>query len=84
MGSETEECVVRELSLLQTLRIHTTKKRAHAIRMYMRHRSLRRAAKKMGVSHEAVRQLLIAGSIDLSVATGRHVDVMLLANPTLK
>jgi hypothetical protein len=61
----------------------TTKRRAQAARLYVTLKSLRRVGDRMGISHVAVRNLLIGASVDVSYAIGcdpdHPVDVARLA-----
>jgi DNA-binding transcriptional regulator LsrR (DeoR family) len=56
------------------LRKMTSKRRAQAARLYAAHPSLRRVGDRMGISHVAVRKLLIGASVDVSIALNRDED----------
>lgn len=48
----------------------TTPRRARAVLLYQRHRSLRAVGRKLGISHVAARKLLLGASVDISVSAG--------------
>jgi predicted transcriptional regulator len=61
------------------LRKLTTRRRAQAVRLYARHRSQCRVARRMGISQPAVCKLLTGASVDLTVARNSSEVVNIVA-----